>query len=125
MSERRTIYYTDKEAIVDLFVGKSVRKVDEYTLQLNDGTLLEIEPNQGCGGCSSGNYELDYLNECENIITNVEVKETSEGPDKWDTTDHFEIFVYSGHQKINLLCVSGWDNGYYGQGYWINVKKAS
>lgn len=119
--EHRDIYWDQKEEIVNLFVGKSVRKVDEATLLLSDGSVLDIQPNSGCGGCATGNAWLESLGECENIITNVEVVETPAE----DYQTRYEIFVLSGNQKINLLRVDGYeDNGYYGEGYWIEVSKA-
>jgi hypothetical protein len=124
MSEHRTIWHDDKESIVNLFVGKSVVKTvlnkDGWggTATLSDGTVLKIEGNSGCGGCMEGNYFITELNECENIITNVELV----GHDGY--SERYEIFVYADNRKINLLTVEGSDNGYYGYGYWINVRKA-
>lgn len=128
MDERRTIYYSDKEEIVELFVGKSVIKVSDDTLLLSDGTSLQIIPNEGGCSCGGGDYELTALNGCENIITNVETIEEDRTTDNlalsgWGTT--YAIFVLAGDQRINLLRVEGDDgSGYYGTGYWINVKKA-
>lgn len=126
--EYRTIYHSDKEAIVELLVGKSVVAVDhkeneygtyDYKMKLSDGTVLEVEGNDGCGGCSSGHYYVTELNECENIITNVEFV------DHDDYSERYQIFVYAEDRRINLLTVEGWDNGYYGYGYWFNVKVVS
>lgn len=114
--QHRNIYCEDKKELVDLFVGKSVTKINDHTLLLSDGQILEIMPNEGCGGCSEGWYDIDELNECENIITNVEV-------DVEGYEEVFHLFVYAENRKINLLTVSGHDNGYYGTGYWINVTK--
>lgn len=128
MSEHRTIYHSDKEAIVNLFVGKSVVRTGckesdwgrhDCTMTLSDGTILEIEGNEGCGGCLEGHYFVTELNECENIITNVELV------DHDGYSERYEVFVYADNRKINLLTVEGSDNGYYGYGYWINVRKAS
>lgn len=120
--EYRTIYHSDKEKIVDLFVGKSVSRIDGNNLLLNDGTQLEIVGNDGCGGCSEGHYYVTELNECENIITNAEV-EWDHGKGDYDYNDIIHLFVYAENRKINLLTVEGHDNGYYGQGFWIQVKK--
>lgn len=45
MRNYRIIYHSDKQAIVDLFVGKSVTKIADDELVLSDGTLLQIFPN--------------------------------------------------------------------------------
>ncbi len=115
----RIINYTDKKEIYNLFFGKSVKKVADDELLLSDGTVLTIVPNNGCGGCSSGNYYITELNECENMIMNVVL--SNEGTT--EDSDSFRIFVYADNRRINLLSVDGWDNGYYGQGYWIEVAE--
>src|SRR5258705_6131709 len=92
---QRTIYYSDKEEIVELFVGKSVQKVADDTLLLSDGNLLEIVPNSGGCSCGGGDYDIEVLNGVENIITNVEVVES--GTDGWDNPYNwrtsYDIFV--------------------------------
>lgn len=118
----RSIYHDDKAAIVELFVGKSVKKIADDQLALSDGTVLQIIPNEGGCSCGAGDYDIDYINECENIITNVELVVTEEGDDGWSDEKAYDIFVYSGHQKINLVSIKGDDgNGYYGTGFWIRV----
>lgn len=121
----RTIYHSDKDEIVELFVGKSVKKISDDQLALSDGTVLQIVPNEGGCFCGAGDYDIDYINECENIITNVELIRSDHDKGDWDVQTSYDIFVYSGHQKINLVSIKGDDgNGYYGTGFWINVMKA-
>lgn len=125
----RTIYHSDKEEIVELFVGKSVKKISEDQLELSDGTVLQIVPNEGGCSCGAGDYDIDYINECENIITNVELVVTDidykDESTVWNYETSYDIFVYSGHQKINLVSIKGDDgNGYYGTGFWIQVMKS-
>lgn len=133
----RTIYHSDKEQIVDLFVGKSVKKITDDQLVLSDGTVLQIVPNEGGCSCGAGDYELTELNEVENIITNVELVESSapcnstycsdvEGSCYCETDQSYEIFVLAGDRRINLLRIDGNDgNGYYGTGFWIKVVTPS
>lgn len=119
----RTIYHDDKKKLVELFVGKSVKKVDDDRLVLSDGTTLQIVPNDGGCSCGAGDYELAELNECENIITNIEVESIEMGGG-YDPGTSYHLFVYTGHRKINLLTVQGNDgNGFYGTGFWIQVYK--
>lgn len=121
MTKYRTIYHSDKEDIVNLFVGKSVKKVGDDKLLLSDGKELTIVPNEGGCICGAGDYDLTELNECENIITNVELEIDED--DRWGPTT-YSIFVYAGHTKINLATIQGDDgNGYYGTGFWITVSE--
>lgn len=86
------------------------------TLILDNGTILEVEGNQGCGGCGNGWYFIDALNSCDNAITNVECVCDYVGYD-----DVYHIYVFADNQRINCLQVSGGDNGYYGTGYDLYV----
>ena len=111
--------YTDEEAIKALLVGRKVVEVKDATLILDNGTELVIIPNDGCWGCSSGNYWLDEINDCPNAITNVKFKDS----DGHGSGDSLEVFVYAEHKKINLYTVKGdVGNGYYGAGYTIRVQ---
>ena len=113
---------TSKEAVSKLLVGRTVVKVSEDTLELDNGVQLYVEGNEGCGGCSEGHYNLDALNEVANAIMSVEFSETEE-EGRWGfDQDVFRIFVYTEFEKATLLEVSGHDNGYYGRGYSINVR---
>lgn len=113
---------SSEEEIRELLLWKSVSKVNDETLVLSDGTILEIVPNDGCGGCTSGYYHIDELNEFENAITNVEF-ETIEEDDDYDGETTYRIFVLAKDTRFKLLEVSGTDgNGWYGSGYRINVK---
>lgn len=110
----------DVEEVTNLLVGRKVSKVSDDTLLLDDGTLLRLEGNEGCGGCSNGYYDLSELNEVDNIITAVELEYTD--LDKYGESGVYKIFVYADNTKINLATFEGGDgNGYYGTGYYIHV----
>lgn len=112
---------TCTEEIQALLVGRKVTKIDESTLLLDDGSVLQLEGNDGCGGCASGWYELTELNECDNIITQVEL--VSELGNYSENVDQvYSIFVYADARKINLARFEGTDgNEYYGTGFTIHV----
>lgn len=115
----------DEKEIKELLIGRKV-KVDGDNLILDNGIILEVIANEGCGGCSSGWYSITKLNEVDNAITNVEFEcdsiEASKENDYSDTS--YKIFVFCEDTRINLLQVDGSDgNGYYGTGYEIVVKQ--
>lgn len=109
----------NEEMIKKLLIGHSVKKVNENTLELDNGIDLSFYGNDGCGGCPSGNYDITELNECKNIITNVEFVDKEDG-----YTEHsYKIFVYAENKEIKLLQCDGDDgNGWYGTGYHIDIK---
>ena len=118
---------SEAERINALFVGRTVTKVGEDMLHLDDGTTLRIVANEGCGGCSAGWYELKALNGCENAITRAEVvEEKLDGEAEWYEERRYTLFVFADNQQINLATVEGDDGyGYYGTGFTIVVTPAS
>lgn len=112
----------DEQRITELLMGHSVAVAGPALLRLDDGTELEIIPNQGGCACSAGDYELTELNGIDNIITRVELTD-NDPPDEGDRS--YKIFVYAGDQRVNLATIDGSDgNGYYGTGYEIRVRDA-
>jgi hypothetical protein len=131
-----TLDEDDQSKITDLLMGRSVRKVADDHLLLDDGTMLRIMPNEGGCSCGAGDYEIEVLNEVENVITKVEFDYRVDGDDSYlripygdprrEDYGFYRIFVYAGDRKINLLQVNGSDgNGYYGTGFQILVRPAS
>lgn len=102
--------------------GKSVEMVnlEKGTLRLSDGTVLRVNPNEGCGGCSSGWYDLETLESVPNIITRAEV--ATEELEKWGEKLRYRIFVFAEDKRLTLATVKGDDgNGYYGTGFTLDV----
>jgi hypothetical protein len=79
--------------------------------------VIETVGNEGCGGCGNGWYYLEELNDCNNVITDVEC--VVEG-DEYD--DVYHIYVFAEDKKINLIQYEGGDSGYYGTGYDVFIK---
>ena len=117
------IDYLEEARIRKLLLYRKIVKVENDTLYLDNGIELEICPNEGCGGCSSGWYYLTELNDCDNAITNVEFVCDNCGEDSEYETS-YKIFVFAENKMIKILQVDGSDgNGYYGSGYSIIVKE--
>jgi len=119
----KTYNEDSEQGITGLLMGHSVTVAGDALLRLDDGTELEIIPNQGGCACSAGDYDLTALNGVDNIITRVDL-ETAETDGYGGKS--YRIFVYAGDERINLLSVDGDDgNGYYGTGYEIRVWSAA
>lgn len=129
-----------QDDITALLMGKTVVKVDDEHLLLNDGTVIKAIGHDGGCGCNAGCYDLSVLNGVDNIITRVEYDyrpagdyekpELSGHPDDPDEEDewtgYYRVFVYADNQKINLMQFDGTDgNGYYGTGFEILVRGAA
>lgn len=128
MHKDRTLYECNEKEIEELLLGhKIVADENNDTLILDNGVVLQINPNIGCYGCESGNYYLQHIASVNNAITNVEFVNDYEvnDDDYYDEEDyyqHYRIFVIADGVTTELLDVYGTDgNGYYGTGYKIDV----
>lgn len=137
-TKKQQIDYTDTAEIKALFVGRKVVSVDESTrkVTLDNGVVVRVVPNDGCGGCPSGHYDVKSLNmlkNVEHIITAVKVVQidhpTKDPYDEPDVT--YQIAVYAAGvgvkkgRRTNLVELFGTDgNGYYGTGFTLEVTKA-
>jgi hypothetical protein len=118
----------DHEELTKLLIGRKIEKVDENTLLLDDGTVLDVRGNEGGCACSAGDYELTTLNGVDNVITSVEIEDgyVGERDSDYDYGDQwYRIFVYAQNEQLLLAEFEGSDgNGYYGTGFNITVRKS-
>lgn len=128
MKKDRTLNECNENEIKELLLGhKIVADENNDSLILDNGVVLQINPNVGCYGCESGNYYLQHIASVNNAITNVEFVNDYEvnDDDYYDEEDyyqHYRIFVIADGMTTELLDVYGTDgNGYYGTGYKIDV----
>lgn len=126
MYKDRTLCECNEKEIEELLLGHKVTADDYDKLILDNGVVLQINPNIGCDGCESGNYYLEHISSVNNAITNVEFVNEHEDSE-YDDFDaeyyqHYKIFVIADGMTTELLDVYGTDgNGYYGTGYTIDV----
>lgn len=119
MRKDKTLCEQNEKEIEELLLGHKVTVDDYDNLVLDNGVMLQINPNIGCGGCESGNYYLEHISSVNNAITNVEFVEEFEDDCYYE---HYRIFVIADGMTTELLDVYGTDgNGYYGTGYTIDV----
>lgn len=119
MYKDKTLCECNEKEIEELLLGHKVTVDDYDNLVLDNGVVLQINPNIGCGACESGNYYLEHISSVNNAITNVEFVEEFEDDCYYE---HYRIFVIADGMTTELLDVYGTDgNGYYGTGYTIDV----
>lgn len=119
MRKDKTLCEQNEKEIEELLLGHKVTVDDYDNLVLDNGVVLQINPNIGCYGCESGNYYLQHISSVNNAITNVEFVEEFEDDCYYE---HYRIFVITDGMTTELLDVYGTDgNGYYGTGYTIDV----
>lgn len=117
----------DKAEITALLLGRSLTKVSDDTLVLDNGRVLKFAGNEGGCSCGAGDYDLTALNGVDNIITNVTFEDAPNGDD-YDAQGYegsYRIFVFADNKAVNLATFTGTDgNGCYGTGYSIEVREA-
>ncbi len=116
-----SVGYYQADRIKEILIGRKIVKAEVSTLTLDNGTTLQIIPNEGGCSCGAGDYYLDNINKFDNVITNVEVKDIEE--DEYGEFHTYQLFVYSGGISTSVADIKGDDgNGYYGTGFEIYVK---
>ena len=117
------IEHEQLDRIRALLLGHRIEKVGDDHLMLDDGTVIRVVPNEGGCACSAGDYQLDDLNGCDNIVTGVGFADVRIKGRDWADEHIYEVFVVAEDKHIRLLAVSGDDgNGYYGTGYRLLVR---
>lgn len=109
------IDHEDEARLNDAFVGRKVIEVTGDTFILDDGSKLTVEPNEGCGGCGEGWYEISSIASFDHVITGVKVE--VEGNE-----EVISLIFYSVGIQGKGLEVTGHDNGYYGTGFSVRVS---
>lgn len=121
--DMRQITESDTDELRKLLLGRRVKRVAADHMQLDDGTMVRLVPNEGCGGCTNGAYRIKDLNEVDNVITAVDPVVTIETDDLGREERLYEVFVVAEDRRVNLFAVEGSDgNGFYGTGYVLVVR---
>lgn len=103
-------------------VGQRIYKITDNTIELENGTILTIDPNKGCDVCDAGWAEMNITTSnpyFDAAVMNVEYKDTDD-----IRSDSFKIFIYMADNTfITMEGNNGNDNGYYGSGFWVSVTR--
>lgn len=124
------IKHTEKNKLNELFVGHKIVSVrtetDKYgevtgIVTLDNGVKMVVFPNNG-GCCGKGDYVIEALNFVDNVITSVEVEQNSANEDRI----RYSLFVYTagtiteGQKFLSVVGQCG--EGYYGDGFRLEVE---
>lgn len=134
MTDLSLISHENSERIAALLEGRRIVAAEEVSgrvkpsndylreyearLTLDDGTVLYVVPNYGCGCCTSGNYWVESVATVDNIITRAGVAANDH-----EGGDRYTIYVVADDVQINAVTVDGFEgNGYYGAGFELVVE---
>lgn len=115
------------EDLEELLIGRKIVEVDDddEALILDNGVRLYPVGNEGCGGCSAGNWWISNLAPYDHAITGVKIAEEDLTQDYNAISDHVvRVFVWaeSDARAAEIITAKGYeDNGFYGRGYEIYV----
>ncbi len=118
------IEHDDLDAIRALLLGHRVKRFasgEADHIELDNGTVIRVIPNDGGCSCSAGDYEIHHLTTTDNVITHVELFDDLN--DQFGEGHTYRVFVVAADTRFNLLTVDGSDgSGYYGTGYRLLVR---
>ena len=107
----------------DTFTGHkivAVEQIDDFTatITLDDGTVVQVKGNMG-SCCSNGDFPITSIVESlpGGIITGASV--VAKDADGFE--EQFILFVMVDNKKLPLVEFQGYDNGYYGSGFYLKV----
>lgn len=129
----------DPDALAALLVGRRIvgaggkGGAPAHGLLLDDGTVLDVEANPGCGGggCTSGSFDLTRLAAFPSRIMRVELERDEVTHRDFlgrDTSlDRYRLFVYSAAGPGRaVVTVEGTDGApEYGTGFELAVRRAA
>lgn len=133
-NEVTQVDYNDMDALRAILVGRSIVKTlsrvydgtyisGTHTIEftLDNGVILEArEATDGCD-CGNGYWSVDAPELApKQVITNVEVVD-----DVGDYGATLRMFVYAEGIKTEIVRSEGDDNGYYGWGYHVYVRRST
>ena len=114
--------YKLSEMLNKELVGQRIYKITNNTIELENGTILTIDPNKGCDVCNAGWAEMNITPSnpyFDAAVMNVEYKDMSN-----KRSDSFKIFIYmADNSSVTMNGNNGNDNGYYGSGFWVSVTR--
>ena len=114
------------EEYAALLKGRYVTSIDEYgTITLDNGTELDIDGNEGCGGCESSWYWLEETYKRGNSRARIMSAHVDYDEDDEAAPSVYTIFVMvdGNPSQLPLATVRGDDgNGYYGTGFTLTAR---
>lgn len=113
-----SIYDMDEGDLGVHLIGKSIRAIAGNTIELTDGTVLEIEDAADC--CAWFHGDIKAFDFAANVITGITRKEaTTEDEDN----EAWTLQVFSAHKVIAEVNIEGnASSGYYCHSVGLNVK---
>lgn len=113
-----SIYDMDEMDLAKHLVGKSISSIANNTIELTDGSTLEIEDAADC--CAWFTGEVKAFDFSDNVITSV-TREEATTSEEWN--EAWKLQVFSAHKVIAEVNIEGNPtSGYYCHSVGLRVK---
>ena len=114
----KQIYGLTESDLAEHLVGKSIRSISGDTIELTDGTVLEVEDAGDCCAWFAGDVKaFDFVNNVITGVTRLDLDSTESAPERWS------LQVYSAHKLIAEVNIEGDStSGYYGHSVNMTVR---
>ena len=122
-----------KEKIKETLIGKQVTHIeqkDDFTVEvtLDDGVILTLAGNEGGCCCVNGDWTIsESLSDSEKPsgrIMNARVDDQIRSNEEMDEIyGPIRVFIMVEGREYPLAEFNGYDNGWYGQGFYVNVTR--
>lgn len=125
------IEYNEVDKLREALVGRAITAVHtnklgtyhgEVNLVLDNGDILTAYEADGGCACNNGCFNLTPHVQNSGMILGVDQVEES---GEYSEEGVIRLFIYTELGKQEILTSEGQDNGYYGWGYYLNLKSTT
>lgn len=124
---------TQEEKIKETLIGKQITHIeqkDDFQLEvtLDDGVILTLTGNEGGCSCGNGDWTITkLLSDSEKPsarIMNARVDDSiAVDEDYGEIFGPITVFIMAEGREYPLVEFNGYDNGWYGHGFYANVTR--
>lgn len=123
----------DFDKIKEVIIGKQITSIEQKgtfkaVVTLDDGAILQLEGNEGCCCCGSGDWSI------RNLLANM-AKPKARIMNAWidnqikvgevdgDLQGPITVFIMAEGREYPLVEFNGYDTGCYGHGFYCRVTR--
>ena len=124
---------TQEEEIKETLIGKQITRIeqkDDFTVEvtLDDGVILTLAGNEGGCCCGNGDWAItELLSDSEKPsgrVMNAWVDDQIGADEELgEISGPITVFIMVEGREYPLVEFDGYDNGWYGQGFYANVTR--
>lgn len=129
----RRLATTEEEKIKETLIGKQITRIeqkDDFTVEvtLDDGATLTLTGNEGGCGCGNGDWTVrELLSDSEKPfgrVMNAWVDDQVRADEEFgEISGPITVFIMVEGREYPLVEFDGYDNGWYGHGFYANVTR--